>query len=132
MKKIISVFLVLIMTLSVFAVPASAASLKRVKYPIIFIAGSSVDLVDENQNPISTGFDVLTDDDEGDLTKEDIISKVMNVMIPFVVEGLPFDKWDNYGKALYNELAPIFAEGQIDGDGNPKFGTGVAKAELEQ
>ena len=132
MKKIISVFLVLIMTLSVFAVPASAASTQKVKYPIIFIAGSSVDLVDENQNPISTGFDVLTDDDEGDLTKEDIISKVMNVMIPFVVEGLPFDKWDNYGQALYNELAPIFAEGQIDGDGNPKFGTGVAKAELEQ
>ena len=132
MKKVISVILVLIMTLSVFAVSASAASNERVKYPIIFIAGSSVDLVDEDQNPISTGFDVLTDDDEGDLTKDDIIQKVMNVLIPFITEGLPFDEWDSYGEALYDELAPIFAEGQLDGDGNPKFGTGVSKAELKQ
>lgn len=131
MKKIISVLLALIMVFSSFAVSASAASNKKVKYPIIFIAGSSVDLVDEDQNPISTGFDVLTDDDEGDLTKEDIISKIMNVMLPFVIEGLPFDEWDTYGDALYNELAPIFEEGQLDGDGNPKFGTGVAKAEID-
>lgn len=132
MKKIISIVLVLVMTLSVFAMPASAVSNKKVKYPIIFIAGSSVDLVDENQNPVSTGFDVLTDDDEGELTKEDIITKVMKVMLPFVLEGLPFDKWDTYGDALYEELAPIFEEGQLDGDGNPKFGTGVAQAELDQ
>jgi hypothetical protein len=131
MKKLISLTLVLIMLFAVMAPVASAVTNDRVKYPIIFIAGSSVDLVDGDQNPISTGFDVLTDDDEGDLTKDDIIAKVMNVMIPFVVEGLPFDKWDNYGEALYEELAPIFEEGQLDGNGNPKFGTGVAKAEID-
>ncbi len=132
MKKIVSFFLVLVLIFSVLSVSASAVSNARVKYPIIFIAGSSVDLVDADQNPISTGFDVLTDDDEGDLTKEDIIQKTMNVLLPFIAEGLPFDKWDNYGKALYDELSPIFAEGQFDGDGNPKFGTGVSKAELKQ
>ena len=45
MKKIISVFLVLIMTLSVFAVPASAASTQKVKYPIIFIAAVALTLL---------------------------------------------------------------------------------------
>ena len=132
MKKALSIILTLIMVFSALAIPASAVTNEKVRYPIIFIAGSSVDLVDENQNPISTGFDVLTDDDEGELTKDDIIAKVMKVLTPFIVEGLPFDKWDNYGDALYNELAPIFEEGQLDGDGNPKFGTGVAKAELKQ
>lgn len=132
MKKIISVLLALIMIFSTFAVSVSAVSNEKVKYPIIFIAGSSVDLVDENQNPISTGFDVLTDDDEGDMTKEVIIQKTMNVLLPFFTEGLPFDKWDTYGKKLYEELAPIFDEGQLDGNGNPKYGTGVSKAELAQ
>ena len=131
MKKLISLTLVLVMLFAVMAPMASAVTNDRVKYPIIFIAGSSVDLVDGDQNPISTGFDVFTDDDEGDLTKNDIITKVMNVMIPFVLEGLPFDKWDNYGDALYKELAPIFEEGQLDGNGDPKFGTGVAKAEID-
>lgn len=132
MKKIISVLLALIMIFSTFAVSVSAVSNEKVKYPIIFIAGSSVDLVDGDQNPISTGFDVLTDDDEGDITKEDIVQKTMNVLLPFFTEGLPFDKWDTYGKKLYEELAPIFEEGQLDGNGNPKFGTGVAEAELKE
>lgn len=132
MKKALSLILAVLMIFSCFAVSASAVTNEKVRYPIIFIAGSSVDLVDGDQNPISTGFDVLTDDDEGDMTKEDIIAKVMNVLKPFILEGLPFDKWDNYGDALYEELAPIFEEGQLDGNGDPKFGTGVAKAELEE
>lgn len=133
MKKLTALFLSIIMLLSVCSVGVSAAAEnKHEKSPIIFIAGSSVDLVDGDQNPISTGFDVLTDDDEGDgITTKDIIETSLNIILPFVIEGLPADKWDNYGKALYEELAPIFAEGQLDGDGNPKFGTGVAKAEVD-
>ncbi|MEE1320468.1 MAG: hypothetical protein UHM85_02910 [Acutalibacteraceae bacterium] len=133
MKKFLAILLTLLMLCSVVALPASAVTNEHKKMPIIFIAGSSVDLVDGDQNPISTGFDVLTDDDEGDgYTKEQIIETVMNIVMPFVLEGLPMDKWDNYGKALYEELAPIFEEGQLDGNGNPKFGTGVAKAEVEK
>lgn len=131
MKKLLSLILATLMVFSCFAVSVSAATAEKDYLPIITISGSSIDLVDENQNPISTGFDVLTDDDEGDMTKDEIISKVMNVMIPFVTEGLPFDKWDNYGDALYDELAPIFEEGQLDGNGNPKFGTGVAKEDIK-
>ena len=131
MKKLLSIILALTMVFSCFAVSASAVTNERDYYPIITIAGSSIDLVDGDQNPISTGFDVLTDDDEGDMTKEEIISKIMKVLTPFVLEGLPFDRWDNYGDALYKELAPIFEEGQLDGNGNPKFGTGVAKADIE-
>lgn len=133
MKKTVSVLLALLMLCSMAVMPASAVQNKHEKCPVIFIAGSSVDLVDGDQNPISTGFDVLTDDDEGDgITKEKIIETTMNILLPFVMEGLPRDEWENYGEALYEEFAPIFEESQLDGDGNPKFGTGVAKAEIKK
>ncbi len=133
MKKIIAVILTALMVCTSVPFFASAVQNEHEKCPVIFIAGSSVDLVDGDQNPISTGFDVLTDDDEGDgITKEKIIETTMNILLPFVTEGLPKDEWDNYGKALYEEFAPIFEESQLDGDGNPKFGTGVSKAEIKR
>ena len=131
MKKVISVVLSLVMIFTVFALPVSAADgEKREKSPIIFIAGSSIDICDAEGNEISTGFDVLTDDDEGDMSTDDIIEAAMNIIKPFILEGLPFDKWDNYGKALYEELAPIWDETQLDYDGNAKYGTGVSKEEI--
>ncbi len=133
MKKIIALLLTLLMLCSVFVLPASAVTNEHKKMPIIFIAGSSVDICDAEGNIISTGFDVLTDDDEGDgYTKEQIIETAMNIIMPFVLEGLPQDKWDNYGKALYNELAPIWDETQLDGNGNAKYGTGVSAAEIKK
>ncbi len=133
MKKSIALLLSVLMILSVAVVPAFAAGAeKHEKCPIIFIAGSSVDICDADGNIISTGFDVLTDDDEGDMTTEDIMESAINILLPFVIEGLPEDKWDNYGKALYEELAPIWDDTQLDGDGNAKYGTGVSKAEIKQ
>jgi len=130
MKKVISVFLAVVMVFSVFAVTAAAVTSEKAKYPIIFIAGNSIVISDAEGNPLSTGFEVLTDDDEGDMDTQKIIQAAMNIIIPFVTEGLPFDKWDNYGKALYEELAPIWDESQIDGDGNPKYGTGISEADI--
>lgn len=133
MKKLIALTLSILMLFILVAVPVSAAgNEKHEKTPIIFIAGSSVDICDAEGNIISTGFDVLTDDDEGDMSKEDLIESIVNITLPFVLEGLPQDKWDNYGKALYEELAPIWDETQLDGDGNAKYGTGVSAAEIKQ
>lgn len=132
MKKTLALLLAMLMLLGAAAIPAFAATEKHEKCPIIFIAGSSVDICDAEGNVISTGFDVLTDDDEGDMTKEDIMESAINILLPFVIEGLPKDKWDNYGEALYEELAPIWDDTQLDGDGNAKYGTGVSKAEIEK
>ncbi|MBQ6874173.1 MAG: hypothetical protein IJO24_07780 [Clostridia bacterium] len=131
MKKVISVFLAVVMVFSVFAVTAAAATNAKVKYPIIFIAGSSVDLFDAEGNEISTGIEVLTDDDEGDgMGMDKIVETTVNILKPFVMEGLLQDKWDNYGKVLYDEFAPIWDEGQLDGDGNTKYGIGVSASEI--
>lgn len=132
MKKFISVLLVILMLSTTLITSAGAASAeKKEKSPIIFIAGSSVDICDAEGNEIPTGFDVLTDDDDGEgMSTDSIIEAVMNILKPFLLEGLPFDKWENYGKALYDELAPIWDETQLDGDGNAKYGTGVSAAEI--
>ncbi len=135
MKKTVSIFLTVFMLFELL-VPSmgavAAGEEKHEKNPIIFIAGSSVDICNADGKVISTGFEVLTDDDEGDMTKEKIIESAVNIILPFVIEGLPQNKWDNYGKALYEELAPIWDETQLDGNGNPKYGTGVSKAEIEK
>ncbi len=131
MKKLISIALALVMAVTVFALPVGAATTeKREKCPIIFISGSSIDICDAEGNVISTGFDVLTDDDEGEMSTDAIIEAAMNIIKPFILEGLPFDKWDNYGTALYEELAPIWDETQLDGNGNAKYGTGVSAEEI--
>ncbi len=130
MKKSIAILLALIMLCSVAVLPASAATEKKDKTPIIFIAGSSVDICDAQGNQIPTGFDVLSDDSESGITKEDIIESAMNIILPFVMEGLPEDEWDNYGDALYEELAPIWDSTQLDGDGNAKYDTGVSAKEI--
>lgn len=132
LRKTLSLILSLLMLFSLVA-PASAANdEKHDKTPIIFIAGSSVDICDAEGNVIPTGFDVITDGDGDTLTKDKIIETFVNISLPFVLEGLPKDKWDTYGKVLYEELAPIWDETQLGGDGNAKYGTGVSKAEIEK
>ena len=134
MKKMISVFLCVAMMFCAIALPVGAAEgEKHEKSPIIFIAGSSVDICDAEGNEIPTGIEVLTDgddDEEGGLSTDTIIESAMNILKPFLLEGLPFDKWDNYGKALYDELAPIWDQTVLDGNGNAKYGTGVSAAEI--
>ncbi len=132
MKKAIALLMAALMIAGISCIPAAAASEKHEKCPIIFIAGSSVDFVDAEGNPASMGFEVLTDDDEGDgITKEEIIESTMNILLPFVMEGLPDDKWDDYGDAIYEELAPIWDESRLDGDGNTQLGVGVAQSEID-
>lgn len=135
MKKFISATLSVFMAFSVFwqlcpPSPVNAAETeKREKCPIIFIAGSSVDICDAEGNIIPTGFDVLTEGD-GDLSTDAILESAINILKPFLFEGLTDDEWDNYGRALYEELAPIWDTTQLDGNGNAKYGTGVSKDEI--
>ncbi len=132
MKKSISIVLALVMVFTMFSMPVSAATEeKREKCPIILISGSSVDICDAEGNIIPTGFDVLTDDSGDGLSTDAIIESAKNILEPFLFEGLTDDEWENYGKALYEELAPIWDTTQLDGDGNAKYGTGVAQAEID-
>ena len=50
--------------------------------------------------------------------KDDIIETAANILLPFLAEGMLMDKWDNYAKAIYNELSPLFEEMTLDENGN--------------
>lgn len=128
MKKLMSVLLALLMLVSatVFAVPASAASEAT---PIVYIRGNGEKLYNANGEEILVDVGNLSLEG-GEDSKNKIIEACVNIILPFLTEGLAFDKWDNYGKAIYNELSPLFKEAILDGNGNAQYGTGVSPEAL--
>lgn len=135
MKKLISLVLVLSLVFVLTAPVACAAGTERL--PVVYIRGNGEPLYDAEGNKLVTGLDNVSfgDGSEGtedaDVTKDKIVDAAVNILKPFVLEGMLSDNWDNYGKAVYDELLPLFGENAgLDGDGNAKNGTGVDKAQL--
>lgn len=133
MKKIISFLLVFSLVFVFMAPVAFAAGTERL--PIVYIRGNGEPIYDADGNPIVTGLDNVSFGGEGeedaDVTKDKIVDAAVNILKPFVLEGMLFDEWDNYGKAVYDEIAPLFGEDAgLDENGNPKNGSGVSKSEL--
>lgn len=127
MKKIISLLLV---TLMLFAVMAPAASAVNAydPVPIIYIRGNGEALYNADGTRLAATFDDIDlggDGEEGGIDKDVIVETAVNILKPFVLEGMLFDKWDNYGRALYEEIAPLFEGAALDGNGDPMNGTGV-------
>ena len=131
MKKLLSVILVVTMLFAVMAPMAFAAeTLEKDMTPIVFIRGNGEEIYDENGERIPVEFEDLFDEtipsNKDGISKETIIETCVNILLPFLAEGLLMDKWDNYGKAIYEEFSPLFEKAMLDGDGNPKYGTGVS------
>lgn len=136
MKKILAIVLSMIMIMSL-GVPMVFAATSNEQTPIIYIRGNGEPLYNAQGERIAAEFedvDLGGDDDEDSTDK--IIETAVNIIKPLVLEGLLKDEWDNYGKAIYDEISPLFEEAILDGNGNPKNGTGVlpstlAKAEAQ-
>ena len=127
MKKTLSVLLIVMMLFSVVA-PSASAIVNYEKVPMVYIRGNGEIIVGaDGKTPASTGFETVgngTTGGEG-ISKDVIIETCVNILIPFLTEGLIWDKWDTYGDKIYEELSPLFEEGMLDGDGNPQYGTQV-------
>lgn len=137
MKKIISILLVVTMLFAVMAPAASAAAVfQSGKTPIIYIRGNGEQLYEaDGVTPITAtledlGLEAGDESSNIDISKDVIVETAVNILKPFVTEGLIFDKWDNYGKAIYEEIAPLFKDAGLDHDGNPLNGTRVGVREL--
>lgn len=132
MKKIISVVLCLSLVFAVMAPVAFASEDERL--PTVYIRGNGEKIYDAEGNRLTTGFDNMSfgddDSEEGD-SSDKIVEAVVNILKPFVIEGMLFDQWDNYGRAIYEEIAPLFEDSGLDENGNPKNGTGVSKEVLD-
>lgn len=133
MKKVISVLLSLVMILSL-AVPAFAAAETftsagiRKNIPIIRISGDGVPLYDNN-----TGEKLLHYKDllgglnkDEDSDNSEIYKSIANVLLPFIIEGIANDKWDNYYKNLQKEIGELFGDTLLDKNGDPVEGTGLS------
>ncbi|MBQ3519166.1 MAG: hypothetical protein IJA31_07575 [Clostridia bacterium] len=122
MKRFISLLLVFVLTLGITTPAAFAAEEERL--PIVYIRGNGEPLYDADGNELTA------DSGDGSVEMEEIVESVVNILKPFVTEGMLFDKWDNYGKAVYEEIAPLFADTGLDENGNAKNGTGVSPEQL--
>ena len=139
MKKLLSVFLVTLMLFAVMAPAASAvetATFQSGKTPIIYIRGNGEQIYEaDGVTPITATFEDFglegdASDAETGLDKDTIVETAVNILKPFILEGMIFDEWDNYGKVLYEEISPLFKDAGLDHDGNPLNGTRVGVAEL--
>ena len=132
MKKLISLTLVIVMLFAVMA-PVATVFAQEAEIssptPIIYVRGNGNRLYNANGDLIASDFGHISLGEDGEDTKETIIETASNILLPFITEGLFFDEWDNYGKAIYDEISPLFEEAILDGDGNPRYGTGISKAE---
>ena len=126
MKKIISVLLAAVMLFAVMAPCASAVSSSS-NIPIIYIRGNGEAIYGPDGNRVPATFDDVNLGGEGGLDKDKLVEACVNIIKPFVAEGLIFDKWDTYGKALYEEISPLFEGAQLDGNGDSLPGVGMHK-----
>ncbi len=131
MKKFLSAFLVIIMLFAVMA-PAASAYDAAEKTPIIYIRGNGEALYYPDGTRLAATFDDISlGGEDGGISKEVIVETAVNILKPFVLEGMLFDNWDNYGKAIYDELSPLFPDSGLDENGNPKKGTGAAASAID-
>lgn len=130
MKKAISLFLSLLLIFAVMAPVASAVGEENL--PIIYIRGNGETIYDGDGNPLGLGIsDLFSNVANGDFDKETVVETCANIMLPMLTEGLLFDEWDRYGKAVYEELKPIFKGSEIDENGNPINGSGIAQSRID-
>ncbi len=123
MKKLISLLLV---TLMLFAVMAPMASAANERTPIVYIRGNGDGLYYPDGTLCVAQFEDLSlDGEDNSFTKDKIVETTVNILKPFVLEGMLFDEWDNYGRAIYEEIKPLFPDAALDYEGKPQKDTGV-------
>lgn len=131
MKKIFSVFLSVILVLTMLT--PVALSVSEENLPIIYIRGNGETIYDGDGNVLALGIsDLFSNVANGDFNKEKVVETCANIMLPLLTEGLMFDEWDNYGKAVYEELKPLFKGSEIDENGNPINGSGIAQSRIDE
>lgn len=117
-KKTLSVLLCVIMLFSL-AIPTLAATANYSPVVLIRGDGGALSKIDEN------GEETLIYPVETEGMSGKIGETAVNILIPFLTEGLLFDKWDNYYDVVYEEISPIFKDVILDNNGNPRDNSGI-------
>lgn len=131
MKKIVALILTVLMAVSLIAPVFSVAASADVT-PIVYIRGNGEAIYNaDGEEVIADIGDISLGGDDEEDSKNKIIEACVNILLPFLAEGLLSNNWDNYGRAIYEEISPLFAEAILDGNGDPQYGTGVSPESLK-
>lgn len=124
MKKFIALILTVILSLSIMAPAACAVDANDT--PVVILRGDGVELVNRDENGNETEiWPIGASDFDGKIGET-----AKNILIPFLTEGLLFDKWDNYYKVCYEELSPIMSDVVLDENGSPRNSSGISSSSL--
>ena len=124
MKKILSLIIAVVMISSVIVPAGSAfAAARNTEIPIIYIRGNGQAICNADGEEVICDIGDLSLEDDEDEGKNKIVEATVNILLPFLTEGLIFDNWDGYEKAIYDEISPLFKEAILDGNGDPQYGT---------
>lgn len=110
-KKLLCLLLS-VLTVFMCTVPAFAQQTQE-EYPIILVGGMRDDLVDADGNQIYPS--------SVDLTAH--LREVLPDCMRKLLVAYMTDDWTSYGKAFTEALKPVFAQIQVDGDGEIKDGS---------
>ena len=131
MKKIVSVLLAVVMTISVLipAISVSAKSYNIIDIPVVRIFGDGEPLYNKDGDMVFHFSEMLSMG--SGIEKNELYSSVINVVMPFLVEGLSTGNFDRYYAALEKEIGELFDEARLDENGNPAEGQGVSQERIQ-
>jgi hypothetical protein len=138
MKKLISFALVLLMLFSACIMPVAAdgenekreISIYGSQVPIVSIYGDGEPLYDTEGNKVFHFSEMLSM--LGGSEDDALLEAVINVLMPFLLEGVVYDKWDNYYAALEKEIGELFAACRLDKNGENHNGVDISQARKDQ
>jgi len=131
MKKSLSVLLSLLLVLITVS-PAFAVehTVTGSQIPVVVLGGDGDTIYDAEGNYV---FDI---DELGkifnDTDSDGAVESVMNVLKPFLIEGVLFNKWDNYYAQLESEIGELFEGVRLDNNGNVSNGSHISQAHQDE
>lgn len=100
-------------------------SARSPEVPVILIGGDGDALYDKDGNYI---FQIDHPEDlTGESDRQDVLDAFVNVMRPFLREGVLHDNWEPYSENLEAEIAELTAEIRLDENGNVPNGSGISQ-----
>ena len=127
MKRTLSFFLCVLLAFTAMTPAFAKQPLEFLnsQIPVILLAGDGEPIYDADGNYVFQIDNLGSLFDGGD--RGELLKSVVNVLQPFLLEGLLQDKWDNYYDQLEKEVGELFEDVRLDENGNVPNGTDISQ-----